>query len=57
MRPRKLTEQQENDLLVKTTLRNSLRESVLCSEYAVSRATLRAAVKRACDRKPKPVTP
>jgi DNA-binding GntR family transcriptional regulator len=50
MRPRKLTDQQEDELLRQTNLRNSLRESALCSIYSVSRATLRAAVKRAAAR-------
>lgn len=46
-RPRKMTEDQEVELLGKINLRKTLSESALCSLYSVSRATLRAALKRA----------
>lgn len=51
MRYRKLSDDQESELLVKTIQRKMLGEKELCKQYNVSRATLRVAIKRARARR------
>lgn len=47
MKPRKLTEAQEDDILQKWNLRKVVSSKGLCAAYDISRATLRDVLRRA----------
>lgn len=51
MRPRKLTDQQEDEFLTKYELRKTLGLKALCNEYAIARRTILDVLKRARARR------